>query len=74
MNTEELSKVVVEARKAQRLSQQALSELSGVGMTVIYKIESGRENVTLSGFLAVLTALGFEVRCHSPLGVEVSLG
>ncbi|MCH8512568.1 MAG: hypothetical protein LAT83_13105 [Kiritimatiellae bacterium] len=50
-----------------------MSELSGVGESVIYKLESGRGDVTLSSFAAVLSALGFELRCRSPLGGEVSL-
>ncbi len=73
MNIIKLSKLVVDARKAQALSQRELSELAGVGETVIYKMESGRADVTLSKFVAVLTALGFDLCCRSPLGVEVVL-
>ncbi|MCC5849220.1 MAG: helix-turn-helix transcriptional regulator [Verrucomicrobia bacterium] len=73
MKIDDLSTLVVEARKAQGLSQRELSELSGVGESVIYKLESGRGDVTLSSFAAVLSALGFELRCRSPLGGEVSL-
>jgi transcriptional regulator with XRE-family HTH domain len=74
MKNNELSKLVVEARKAQRLSQKELAALAGVGSTVIYKIENGDHAVTLTGFVSVLTSLGFDLRCHSPLGGETSLG
>ena len=74
MNKSELGMLVVESRKAQRLSQKELAELAGVGVTVIYKIESGDAGVTLASFVAVLTSLGFDLRCRSPLGGEVSLG
>lgn len=74
MNIDELSELVVMARKEQRLSQKDLAELAGVGATVIYKIEHGDPGVTLTSFVSVLTALGFDLRCQSPLGGEVSLG
>jgi len=74
MNINELSDLVVKARKEQRLSQKDLAELAGVGATVIYKIEHGEPGVTLNSFVSVLNALGFTLRCHSPLGGEVSLG
>ena len=74
MNINELSGLVVKARKEQRLSQKDLADLAGVGATVIYKIEHGDPGVTLKSFVSVLTALGFTLRCHSPLGGEVSLG
>lgn len=73
MNINELSVLIIEARKAQGLSQRELAELAGVGETVIYKLESGRGDVTLSSFVAVLKAVGFDLRCRSPLGGEVSL-
>lgn len=73
MNITELSELIIEARKAQALSQRELAELAGVGETVIYKLESGRGDVTLSSFVAALKGLGFEIRCRSPLGGEVSL-
>ena len=73
MKYHELSKLIIEARKQQGMSQRDLSELAGVGTTVIYKIESGRDDVTLSSFVSVLMALGIQLRCKSPLGDEVSL-
>ena len=73
MKMNELTTLVVTARKEQRLSQKDLAELAGVGVTVIYKIEHGDPRVTLNSFLSVLAALGFEMRCQSPLGGEVSL-
>jgi y4mF family transcriptional regulator len=74
MNISELSIFIVKARKEQRLTQKDLAELAGVGITVIYKVENGDPGVTLKSFLSVLTSLGFDVRCRSPLGGEVSLG
>ena len=68
-----LAKMIKEARKAQHLSQMDLRDLSGVGASVIYKLETGRSDVTLSSLLAVSDALGIELLCKSPLGTEVKL-
>lgn len=62
-----------EARKAQRLSQMDLQDLSGVSASVIYKIEKGRTEIALGSLLAVADALGVELKAKSPLGLEVRL-
>ena len=68
-----LSDLIVEARKAQGLSQQELADLSGSSITVIYKLESGRLDLTLSSFLSVTRALGMRLNIQSPLGRELQL-
>ena len=68
-----LSDLIVEARKAQGLSQQELADLSGSSITVIYKLESGRLDLTLSSFLRVTQALGMRLKVQSPLGGELQL-
>ncbi len=73
MKTNDLSVLVVKARKAQGLSQKELAELSGIGETVVYKIEAGRSDVSLSSFVSVLGSLGIEIICRSPLGEESRL-
>ncbi len=73
MKTGELNRLLIKARKVQGLNQLEVAELAGVGETVVYKLESGREDVTLKSFVAVLSALGVEIRCRSPLGEEVVL-
>ncbi len=73
MKNEQLSELLVRARKAQNLRQKELAELADVGETVVYKLEAGRRDVTLSNFIAVLGSLGFELVCRSPLGEETRL-
>ena len=68
-----LAKLIKEARKAQHLSQMDLRDLSGVSASVIYKLETGRSDVSLRSLLAVSDALGIELLCKSPLGPEVKL-
>lgn len=73
MKFKELGTLVKEARKAQRLTQLELQDLSGVSASVIYKLENGRTDVALGSLLAVSEALGIEVTAKSPLGKEIKL-
>ena len=68
-----LAIMLKEARKAQQLSQMDLQDLSGVSASVIYKLETGRNDVTLGSLLAISDALGIELIGKSPLGTEVVL-
>ena len=73
MKDSELGKMVSTARKAQGLTQLELQDLCGVSTSVIYKIESGRDDLSLCNFVSVLDALGIKVLCKSPLGAEIQL-
>lgn len=69
----ELGDLLKKARKAQRLSQHDLQDLSGVSTSVIYKLENNRADVTLGNFIALANALGVKLSCRSPLGTEIEL-
>lgn len=73
MNKDLLGQMVNEARKAQRLSQMDLQDLSGVSASVIYKIEKGRTDIAFGSLLAIADALGIELKAKSPLGQEARL-
>lgn len=73
MKNSELGKMVSTARKAQGLTQLELQDLCGVSASVIYKIESGRDDLSLRNFVSVLDALGIQMHCKSPLGTEIQL-
>ena len=73
MKNSEFGKIVSTARKGQGLTQLELQDLCGVSASVIYKIESGRDDLSLCNFVSVMDALGIEVHCKSPLGAEVQL-
>ena len=64
-------KIVSTARKAQGLTQLELQDLCGVSASVIYKIESGRDDFSMRNCFSVLDALGIEMHCKSPLGTEI---
>lgn len=57
-----LSKFVKERRKEVNLTQVELSEKAGVGLTVIRKIEQGKENLNLSKVNQVLLMFGHELQ------------
>jgi transcriptional regulator with XRE-family HTH domain len=73
MKNSKLGKLVSTARKAQGLTQLELQDLCGVSASVIYKIESGRDDLSVCNFVAVMDALGITVHCKSPLGAEIQL-
>ena len=60
-NAEDLGRVVREARKAQKLSQDDLAGMAGTGRRFIVDLEKGKETVQFSKVLRVLAALGVSV-------------
>ncbi|MGJ3242434.1 MAG: type II toxin-antitoxin system Y4mF family antitoxin [Opitutales bacterium] len=73
MKFKELGRAIRHARKAQGLTQQALSDLSGVSLSVIHKIEKGQGDLSLGSLLAVLDSLGMRCTVQSPLGSSFDL-
>lgn len=56
------SAVIRHRRKALRLTQQDLADLSGVSVRFIRDLEHGKQSVRLDSLAAVLDALGLELR------------
>lgn len=65
--TQELAQTIQMHRKAANLSRVQLAELSGVGKTVIYDIEKGKESVRLVTLLKILKVLNIKILLKSPL-------
>ena len=65
--TEQFAEVIKFHRKAARLSRVQLAELSGVGKTVIYDIEKGKESVQLNTLVKILKVLNITILLKSPL-------
>lgn len=53
-------------RKQSGLSQQELARLAGVGKTVIYDIEKGKESVRLDTLLKVFDILNIQIKFETP--------
>ena len=63
----ELAEVIKLHRKAARLSRVQLAELAGVGKTVIYDVEKGKESVQLDTIRKIFKVLNIKITLTSPL-------
>ena len=62
-----LAKVIRRHRKAAKLSQLQLAEMAGVGKTVVFDIEKGKETIQLDTLRKILKVLNIKVQLISPL-------
>ncbi len=62
MDNLKLANTVRGRREFLRLKQEDLSELSGVGLKTIFKIESGIGNPSIGTLNRLLTTLGLELK------------
>jgi y4mF family transcriptional regulator len=67
IQSQELAEVIRMHRKAAKLSRVKLAELAGVGKTVIYDIEKGKESVQLDTLRKILRVLNIRIVLTSPL-------
>jgi transcriptional regulator with XRE-family HTH domain len=65
--TQELAQIIKMHRKAAKLSRVQLAELAGVGKTVIFDIEMGKESVQLDTLRKILKVLNIKIILKSPL-------
>ncbi|MFH1829825.1 MAG: type II toxin-antitoxin system Y4mF family antitoxin [Pseudomonadota bacterium] len=61
-----LSNIVKEHRKRSGLSQIELARIAGVGKTVVFDIEHGKESVRLNTLLKVLNVLNIQIIFKGP--------
>jgi len=61
-----LNEVIRMHRKAAGLSRVKLAELAGVGKTVIYDIEKGKESVQFDTLRKILKVLNIKIVLESP--------
>lgn len=54
-------------RKKAGLSQKELADIAGIGKTVVFDIEKGKETVQMRSITKVLDALNIEMMFESPL-------
>ena len=66
MISNEMAKMVRNYRKQCGLSQQQLAELAGVGKTVVFDIEKGKETVQLNSLKKVLDVLNIQLKFEAP--------
>ena len=67
LNPEILSIIIKKHRKAASLTQIQLAEMAGVGKTVVFDLEKGKETVQLDTLLKIFKVLNIKVQLESPL-------
>lgn len=67
LTPEILSKIIKKHRKAAGLSQLQLAEMAGVGKTVVFDIEKGKETIQLDTLRKLFRVLNIKVVLQSHL-------
>jgi len=67
LESQQLALVIRRHRKIAGLSQLQLAELAGVGKTVVFDIEKGKETIRLDTLRKILSVLNIKMRLTSPL-------
>jgi len=62
-----ISDIIKYHRKKAGLSQKSLADVAGVGKTVVFDIEKGKETVQFKSIINVLKALNISIELNSPL-------
>ncbi len=66
LEPELLGRIIKKHRKAAGLSQLQLAEMAGVGKTVVFDIEKGKETIQLNTLRKILKVLNIHVELNSP--------
>lgn len=67
MTSEQIGKTIIFHRKKSKLTQKQLADLAGVGKTVVFDIEKGKETVQINSILKVLSVLNIKLEMKSSL-------
>jgi HTH-type transcriptional regulator/antitoxin HipB len=62
-----LARIIRRHRKAAKVSQLQLAEMAGVGKTVVFDLEKGKETIKLTTLRKILKVLNIKVILVSPL-------
>lgn len=64
---QKLAYIIKAHRKAAKLSRAQLAEIAGVGKTVVYDIEKGKETIQLNTLRKILKTLNIKIELTSPV-------
>ena len=67
-----LATVIKKHRKAVGLSQLQLAEMAGVGKTVVFDIEKGKETIQLDTLRKIMAVLNIKVQLNSPFMNQIN--
>ena len=59
---QEIAEIIKDQRKTLNLTQQSLSDLSGVSLRQITRVETADGNISLDQLLAILEVLGIKLQ------------
>jgi HTH-type transcriptional regulator/antitoxin HipB len=68
-----LARIVKKHRKAAGLSQMELADLAGVGKTVVFDLEKGKETIQLNTLRKLLKVLNIKVVLSSQLMDKINI-
>ena len=69
---ESLSELIKKHRRMSGLSQAELAKLAGVGKTVVFDLEHGKQSMRYDTLTKILSVLNITVRFDSPLIARLS--
>ena len=69
---EPLHEIIKKHRLTAGLSQADLARIAGVGKTVVFDLEHGKESIRFDTLARVLAALNISIRFESPLMVRLA--
>lgn len=69
-----ISEIIKAHRRKAGLSQIELAKFAGVGKTVIFDLEHGKESVRYDTLAKVLSVLNVKIRFESPLLAQAAEG
>ena len=67
-----LATVIKKHRKAAGLSQLQLAEMAGVGKTVVFDIEKGKQTIQLVTLRKIMAVLNIKVQLNSPFMNQIN--
>jgi y4mF family transcriptional regulator len=67
-----LATVIKKHRKAAGLSQLQLAEMAGIGKTVVFDIEKGKETIQLDTLRKIMNVLNIKVQLTSPFMNQIT--
>ena len=70
MTPNEIAHAIRYCRKQSGLSQLELANLAGVGKTVVFDIEKGKETVQLNTLIKILEVLNIQIKLITPIEQE----
>lgn len=67
MDIKKFGKIISFHRKRSGLTQKQLAELAGVGKSVVFDSEKGKETIQLNSLIKILNTLNITIEIKSPL-------